>query len=709
MKFANPYFLFALTALAVPIIIHLFNFRRFKRVYFTNVRFLREVKQETQSRNRLKHLLVLLCRCLALSFLVLAFAQPFLPVSERNVTTGVKAVSIYVDNSFSMDAVNKSNTTLLKEARDNAAEIAAAFAPSDRFQLLTNDFEGRHQRFVNREEFLELLDEVQPSPTVRTLAEVAARQQDLLANADEVQSQEKNAFLISDFQRTTADFSKIKTDTSIRFQLVPVLAQNRNNIFIDTCWFESPVRRLNQQEALHVRLRSRSDQEMENVPMRLFINGQAKTPASFNIAPNSTTDTVIYFTIREPGLQQGRIEINDYPVTFDDKFYFSFDVLQYIPVLAINPAAPSGLALNGQSDTESPYLNTLFGNDSTFRYTKTDENKIDYASLSGFRFIVLNQLRSVSTGLGQELKKFVQNGGSIFVFPAAQLEPNSYRDFLSSLSCNVYETFDTTRMPVDRINYEHPLYQGVFERRSGNIDLPVTKGHYRMSRAVRTTQDDLLRLRNGDVFLAATPFGKGKVYTCTSPLDPAYSNFAQHAVFVPSMYQAALFSQPQSKLFRTIGQDETVNLPASFSGTENVFHLTAPERKFDIIPSVLVNETGIVIDAQQQVREPGNYFVDASGQHVTAVAFNYDRKESDLGVLTPEEIKKQYADAGLSNFFLLEAGDKGLTAALTEINEGIKLWKWCIWLALLFLLAEVLLLRFWKTDIKPKTSNATAV
>src|SRR5438128_4331517 len=105
MQFTYPEFLFALSALSIPIIIHLFNFRRFKKIAFTNVRFLKEIKQDTRSRSRLKHLLILLSRLLAVTFLVLAFAQPFIPANKNNIVGGTRNVGIYLDNSFSMDAV----------------------------------------------------------------------------------------------------------------------------------------------------------------------------------------------------------------------------------------------------------------------------------------------------------------------------------------------------------------------------------------------------------------------------------------------------------------------------------------------------------------------------------------------------------------------------------------------------------------------------
>jgi len=279
MKFVNPSFLFALSAISIPILIHLFNFRKFKTVYFTNVRFLREVKEETQSKSQLKHLLVLLARILAITFLVLAFAQPYIPWKQHTLLTGSRAISVYIDNSFSMDAENK-NGRLLDEAKKDAREIAAAYKPTDQFQLLTNDFEGRHQRLLNREEFLENVDEVKLSPDVRTVSEVFSRQADVLNHSGAVKGG-KSAFLISDFQKGMCDLEKVKNDTAIAVRLIPVIPGETRNLYIDSCWFETPVRKLNQPEAMHIRIRNASSQDYANIPMKLFINGQQKISCQF--------------------------------------------------------------------------------------------------------------------------------------------------------------------------------------------------------------------------------------------------------------------------------------------------------------------------------------------------------------------------------------------------------------------------------------------
>ena len=159
MSFVFPSFLYALFAVAIPIIIHLFNFRKYKTVYFTNVKFLRELKQESQSKSRLKELLILAARILAITCLVLAFAQPVLLDKNTKVRTGDKAIGIYIDNSFSMEGLNK-NGTLLSDAKKRANEIVNAFGNADRFMLLTNDFEGKHQRLLSKEEIVDAIADV---------------------------------------------------------------------------------------------------------------------------------------------------------------------------------------------------------------------------------------------------------------------------------------------------------------------------------------------------------------------------------------------------------------------------------------------------------------------------------------------------------------------------------------------------------------------
>ncbi|HCS21502.1 MAG TPA: hypothetical protein DIW47_13245, partial [Bacteroidetes bacterium] len=159
MKFLNPQFLWAFGVLAIPIIIHLFNFRRFKKVMFPNLRFLEEVQIQNKNKQQLKKWLVLAARLFALSFLVLAFAGPFIPGKDDKAAAAGNLLSVYIDNSFSMNAEGTEGE-LLEVAKNRARNLVAAYGETDRFQLLSNDFEGRHQRAVSKETFLQWVDEL---------------------------------------------------------------------------------------------------------------------------------------------------------------------------------------------------------------------------------------------------------------------------------------------------------------------------------------------------------------------------------------------------------------------------------------------------------------------------------------------------------------------------------------------------------------------
>ncbi|MDQ3192568.1 MAG: BatA domain-containing protein [Bacteroidota bacterium] len=679
MKFLFPTFLFALLAIAIPVIIHLFNFRKFKKIYFTNVKFLKEVKQETQSKSKLKHLLVLFSRILAIFFLVLAFAQPYIPSNNKKAVTGDKVISIFLDNSFSMQALSTEGN-IFEQARKKAREIADAYKPTDRFQLLTNDFEARHQRIVNKEEFLELIDEVNISPSVKKFSEIISRQQDLLLNQQETN---KFAFIISDFQRSIIDVESIKNDTAVEFKIVPVTAEQSNNLYIDSLWFKSPSRRLGQSEELVVRVKNVSNIPYEDVPVKLFINGQQKAPASLSIESNASKELTMVFTVNEIGLNQGMVKITDYPITYDDDFYFSFNVAQNIPVLAIN------------NSKESPYLNSIFGKDNFIVFTNMDDKNIDYSLLTKNKLIILNQLKTISTGLDQELKKYVKNGGNVFVIPAKDMDYQSFQHFLSNQQSNYYTGIDTNDVKAGRINLDHIIFKNVFEKIPENMDLPVVSSYFTISKSTRVDEQELIKLQNGNILLSRYSSGKGSIYLSAVPFLNEYSNFHKHALFVPVLYNIALYSEPYLPIFYTIGEDEIVETNQSIQSDE-VFRLISEENNFDIIPENKIINGNHQLILHDQLNAAGNYNLKSGNKNVGSVSFNYNRLESDLSYFSFSELFAQFEDSGLSNFLILDSNNKNLTIALKELDLGKRLWKLCIIFALLFLFTEIVLLRFLK-------------
>lgn len=688
MLFANPIFLIAFTALAIPVIIHLYNFRRYKKVYFTNVRFIAEIKQESKKRSQLKHLLILIMRLLAIACLVIAFAQPFLPslLQQKNLA-GRQSVSVYIDNSFSMEAL-ATNGKLLDLAKSKALEIATAYKPSDLFQLLTADFEGRHQRFVSSEEFRNLVEEVTISPVFRPLSDVINRQDDLLAQN---RGTNRSAYIISDFQKSSTNLEKLKTDSSITYFFVPVVAEKINNLFIDTVWFDSPSQQANQAVKLKVKIRNNSSEMLEKIPVRLLVNKTQKAVSSFSIDANEETVVTLPYTNNDHGIQYGTLEITDYPVVWDDEFYFSYPISHTIPLLCIN------------GDKSNHFLNALFENDSTVQLKNVPVNQLDYSSFVRFPLIILNGIEELSSGLSEELIKFIKQGGNLLIFPASKINPESYGSFLGALGSPVYSGIDTTRQMVSELNTQSEIFREVFEKDASgrlvlpeNMDMPVVYKHYDFKQTTKSGVEDILKLQNGQHFLCVSRIDKGKLYLCSVPLDDTWSNFPKHTLFVPPIYRIALLSEICPPLYNFIGSNDPIEILNDSIPVKEVYKIRKIDSDFEFIPETHSTGSNLQLLPHDQVKAAGHYAISEGNQIIQGASFNYDRHESELACYSVIELQNGLKQAGIKHYSIIQTKKIPLTKQIHEMSQGTPLWKIFILLTLLFIACEILLIRLIK-------------
>ena len=683
MQFLYPGFLAALGFLAIPIIVHLFNFVRYKKIYFSNVHFLKEVKEQTQSRSKLKHLLILAARLLVIFFLVFAFAQPFIPAKNAIIKEGTKAVSIYIDNSFSMAAIGK-NGTLLEEAKKDASEILKAFGPTDKFQLLTNDFLGKHQHWVNKKVFNEMLEEVKISPAVRKIDEVIGRQKDLIATANE---NVKLSYLISDFQQSGFNMAQLKSDSTISCQLIHLEGNKTPNVYIDSCWFINPARQYNQPDLLNVRLVNTGASDLENVPVKLLINGMQRAVATANIKAESEVQIALAFTNKESGMINGQIQINDYPLTYDNDYYFSYTVSKKIKLLIVN------------QKEENSYLNKLFANDPLFELVQNTPKNIDYGGLGNYNLLILSNLEEFSSGLSEELKMNIDKGLNVLILPGAKAKLDDYNQFLGNFS-SAFLPLDTVAVKVDKINFKHPMYAGVFDEakmKKENINFPIVSKHYPIKTNNNGNQEPLISLINTDQFLLQYTAGLGKLFLCASPLDERYSSFPRHAIFVPTLYKMAITSSFAAPLFYSIGSAQNIELKSTNLQVDPVFHIHAMDGKSDFIAQSRSNGFSTLIEAEKQIKNAGNYWLKSNtNDTLKALSFNFNRLESSTKYYTVAELEQSIEKLRLTNFKVIDKGVKSMAATILNMSKGTQLWKWCVIFALLCLGLEIALIRWMK-------------
>ncbi len=671
MQFLFPSVLWVLLALAIPIIIHLFHFRRFKKVYFTNVKFLKEIKEEKSTRNKLRNLLVLLSRLAAMACLIFAFAQPFL-AKEASTKMGENYVSIFVDNSNSMMAASE-DVPLLDKAKKKVEEIISAYGPSDNFQIFSHEMNGSQQRWLSQENTIPAIEEITVSPEVNLLSKVHFKQM-------QTAPEEGNhiIYYLSDFQKSITDF-EFQSDTTTEVNFLPFQAVKENNISIDSAWFEAVVPSVNQNNKLYVRIKNYSNEKKDGVRLSIAHNGQTRPEGTVNIPANSSITDTINILVTEAGWQDMTIQIDDYPIQFDDQYFISFNVKSTVNTLSIN---------QGSSNR---YLTALFKGLSQFDLMNMTTANIQYDRFKEKDLVILDDLNSISSGLAAALEGYVSNGGNLLVFPSSTADVKSYNDLYARLGTNTLQEWNKEDQNVHKINTTEFVFNNVYESTGRNLKLPTTNGHFTFSNYSTRGGESLLEYRNGQDFITKYTLEKGNIYLCAAPLNKDFNDLAINAeIFVPLLYKVAYSKSQSEKISYTIGVDNLTEVNSVTDGSEIIYKITGEQ---EFIPGQTNQGNSTIITFNDMVQKAGFYKVSLQDQVIKGLGFNFDRVESALEQFSVKELESQYGDK-------VNILDNNLNADLATIikekDQGVTLWRWFLILALVFLAIETLLLRFWK-------------
>ena len=676
MEFANQYFLFGLFALLIPIIIHLFNFRKYKIFYFSNTRFLQELKQQTNKQSKIRKLIILSLRMLAITALVFAFARPYIRQTDNALTGSTACIAIYIDNSFSMENTAVAGN-LLDEAKQKAASIANAYRESDKYMLITNDLEAKHQQFLSRDDFKEALETVQISAAAKNISEIYAYG---LRDMNRQNIESKFLYLLSDFQVSTSNFNNLQLDKGLKTHLVPLKANKINNVYIDTIWLNSPSPKFGQQASIHAIIRNVSDNEIEKLPVKLFINNSQKALASIDIAKNGFGEVQLNFMISNEKIQNGYVEILDHPIIFDDKLYFSLLATDKTHVLSIF------------ENSENRYIKALFASDSTVVYQSVSSKNINYSTLKEQNLVIFEQNEEIPSGLVQELVQYVKQGGNLLLLPAPHAV--TYNNTLNTaLDVSTFGNLNSSKTAISTLNLQHSLYKNVFEKYPENIQLPAVIQYFEFNKMVSTQKEVAIRLENGDDFLASHKVEDGNVFLLAVGLGDKFSDFQKHAIFVPSLYNMMLGSK-QHQIYHTIAQTNSIDLPNIYVSGDNVLEIKNKKNAF--IPEIKRNIQGIQLYVHHQVKDADNYLLWNKDTALMGLSFNYSRKESDMQFLSMSQIKEVISQYNANNIKLLDIQNKPNALIEQQISSyGTSLYALFAILALMALLGEVVLLRVW--------------
>lgn len=684
MTFLNPAFLWASLAVLIPIIVHLFNFRRPKKVNFSNVAFVKEVRKSVVRRLRLKQWLLLAARILAILALVFMFAQPVKKAaSGGEVAAGNTSVAIVLDNSYSMKSGNDKGSYWL-QATKLAREIVRAYSRSDEFIVMpTSDLKIQYT-FSDRETAEKELMKLKINQNSTDLGEMMA-----LSDAIFEQANHPNRVLyfLSDFQESTiladTNLAKVK-NPDIRMHMVPLATRPVPNVYLKEHGLTTGIIEAGKPANLSVTLKNESKDPSKNLSLRITIAGESQPVSTLDLAGGETRKQEFAFTPKQPGWQSGFLEIDDYPVEFDNKRFFSFYV----------PDKEKMLVVEGQP---APHLRLMFGGEllNTFDVTFKSFRDLAEVNFDDFKSILLVGLPEVSTGLQDKLLAHLREGRSIFFAPGEGTDLNSTNAFFNKLKIGSFQPVVANAKGeyADGVDLQHPMFDGVFVGNASNrkFDAPLVYKHFPFRTTNEIVQNVILRLGNGDPVLTESRPEGGLFYTMAFFPGNKWSDFTIKSSGLAVMVQLARLMNQSMRVQQN--QDLGAYTTMRIKTREQDLIKLKGEGELELIPEQYAQSGYIVLKFDNLDLKEGNFDLVQNEKLLEKVSFNVPDEESELESLAEADLRKYLDNKGLQEVVVTPAAPSGFAQQLEIESKGIPLWKYFLALGAFFLLSELLITR----------------
>ena len=642
MQFKNPEILYFLFLLIIPILVHLFQLRRFKKEYFTNVNFLKELSIQTRKSSKIKKWLLLATRLLLLTFLILAFAQPFF--KSKDSKNANNQMFIVLDNSFSMQAKGQKGE-LLKRA---VQELLEESPKNTQFSLLTNN-DTFWETDINsvQKDLQDLQYSATPFALDNLIAKINAKKtianKDIVVITDAIGLQEKQTKTINKNFNT--------------YFIIPK-AEQTNNVAIDSVYISQNLESFYE---IGVKLSNYGDKP-NDIPIALYNGNNLVAKTLVNFEENKK---IVNFTIPKADFH-GYVNIQDQGLAYDNTLYFSISKPQITNVISIGNIEKSG------------FLSRIYTNDE-FNFNAFEINSLDYNSIEKQDAIVLNELQNIPQALQTTLKSFVEKGGSLIVIPSQECPISDLNNLMQNFGSAQFVNSNSSEKLITKINFSHPIFNSVFEKKIDNFQYPNTKKSF----LLKNNSGVILSFEDQNPFLAAIQNQLSSVYVFAAPINKLNSNFQNSPLIVPIFYKMAQNSQKSGINALTIGNENPFLIDALL-GKDEIVEIKNEQSKF--VPTQQILNAKVKMTFYDNPTLAGNYGAFSKNTLLKNISFNYDRTESDL-----DNANKN----ALSEFKIIDSIGNVFDKIKTDRTDN-SVWKIFLILTLLFLVLEMLIQKFVK-------------
>ncbi len=708
MVFLNPSFLWAAFAVLIPIIVHLFNFRKPKRLNFSSVAFVREVNRSVVRRMRLRQWLLLATRILAILFLVLMFAGPvWVSSPDQAGVGGARSVLVLVDDSPSMQVAD-SEGSFENQASRMAKTILERGSAQDEFLVLPFSELRPGQPFQKSQEALSRLDQIGKGHNSVPISKIIQILPGLLEKA---LLPERVVYLLSDCQESilqTPENILTQTEgfTNTRVIVIPVGRTRPANRYIKELALLDPILEKGQANGVKGIIYNQATEKIEDLELSLNLNGKFSGSTRINLEPGDTASFVLNFTPEKSGWNSGYLLTGDGVTAFDDQRYFAFNL----------PDTNKILVVKGEG-LEDKYLTAVLDKVlKQFAFTWVSDKRIGDEDPSKYNAVIFAGVKQIPAGVARKFVTWADEGGSLLLIPHPEQDLSGLNTLVQALSIGQYLPRKEQKegLEIKPPDASHPLFDGVFRKgKSAKAEGPMVYSWFPFQKGTASGLQEVMKFPDGSPFLWESKVGKGQVMGLSVYPDSKMSDLPLKSIFLPILYRSLLMLTHSSRadLAYELGAVQPVIVKSS--GIE-VLKLLG-ENEIEFVPEQFNRPGQVVMNFNQQFPAPGVYEI--KGQNISGekIAFNYPTKESDLSTLRGTELESALETLAPSELpvQVLESSLDNLSKDLEIRETGVPLWKWFLLFVLLFLAVEMLL-SYWSlrksTDellTEPKSSWKT--
>lgn len=697
MIFLNPAVLLGLLAASIPILIHLLNLRKLKKIEFSTLTFLKELQKNRIRKVKLKQWLLLALRVLIIMFLVFAFARPTLEgVAIGGTTSAAKTTALFVlDDTFSMSVIDQDGS-YFNQAKQTIRNLLKNFQEGDEIGLiLISDKSSENLNITsNLSEFERLIESLNVSYSSGMI-------HNSLVQAAEVISQSKNfnkeIYILSDFQSgrlvkedLISDLSQLM-DKNTRIYAINYSGRDVFNLSIDKLEVSTAIFEKEKPISFKTTVTNHSSQINNNSVLSVFLGGERAAQQSTSLNPGESKMIEIEAVAKQTGFIEVTAELEDDDIEYDNKRFLSINIPNRIPVL---------LSADQQSDLSFINIALQTGNVSdNYKLDIKPTNQLLSTRLEDYNVLFIIG-ESITSGF-ERIKSFIEQGGGVVIFPSSKINMDRFNNLLQNIGLPKAESHigqpDKTDNPTlfQDTDFEHPLLKNIFDaQEKKRIESPDIYSYYRI--ITGASGRNIISLPDGSAFLSEIRIGKGKVLLFNSATVLSWNSFPLKGLFPALMNKSILYLATQEQNGRDNFAGEPVNLNIRNARLPQL-RIVLPDGREDYI-NLTGDERGDFL-IYQNTKIAGNYEVYYGEQKFEEISVNTDPAESITKYYSESDIKSYIEKINFDGTFIIIEKDEDPINVILQARFGSELWKYFLLIAILLALIEMTIARNAKKEL----------